>query len=74
MEGLTWEFDSYILCWFGGLVFFLLTEIMNIQMSFRHICKENITGLGEYFKAYDFCSFPCDMIFVCDFKFYNQQT
>lgn len=61
-----------LLLW--ALGFFLLTEIMNIQMSFRHICREGVTGLGEYFKAYDFYSFPCDMILVCDFKFYNKQT
>lgn len=46
---------------------------MNIQMSFGGICREDITGVGEYFKAYDFCAFLCDVVPVCAFKFYNKQ-
>lgn len=57
-----------------GFGFFSCSKIMNIQMSFMGISREDVTGVGEYFKAYDFCLFLCDMILVCAFKFYNKQT
>ena len=73
-ERLIWESDPCCTLLGFGFGLFSCSKVMNIEVSFRGIYREDTSGVREYFKPYDFCSFFCDVILVCAFKFYNKQT